>query len=69
MPKNHTMSTGTKTPFRRELNANVPMSVTVMVDFYRRELGKLHWKEEGKGHGGGEPRRPPLYRAGRPGGP
>lgn len=49
MPKNHTMSTGTRTPFRRELNATVPMSVAVMTEFYRRELGRLNWKEAGKG--------------------
>ena len=46
MPKRHTMSEGTKTPFRRELNANVPLNLTDVLGFYRRELGKLSWKEE-----------------------
>ena len=49
MPKRHTMSEGTKTPFRRALNTNVPLSLTDVLGFYRRELGKLNWKEESKG--------------------
>jgi hypothetical protein len=49
MPKRHTMSEGTKTPFRRELNANVPLNLADVLGFYRRELGKLNWKEESKG--------------------
>lgn len=49
MPKRHTMSEGTKTPFRRELKANVPLNLTDVLGFYRRELGKLGWKEESKG--------------------
>jgi hypothetical protein len=49
MPKRHTMSDGTKTPFRRELNANVPINLADVLGFYRRELGKLNWKEESKG--------------------
>jgi hypothetical protein len=48
MPKRHTMSEGTKTPFRRELNANVPLNLADVLGFYRRELGKLNWKEESK---------------------
>lgn len=39
------MTEGTKTPFRRELNANVPLSLADVLGFYRRELGKLNWKE------------------------
>ncbi|MFZ0624420.1 MAG: hypothetical protein WAM76_20765 [Pseudolabrys sp.] len=49
VPKRHTMSEGTKTPFRRELKANVPLELTDVLGFYRRELGKLNWKEEAKG--------------------
>lgn len=49
IPKRHTMSEGTKTPFRRELNANVPLDLAVVLDFYRRELGARNWKEEAKG--------------------
>ncbi len=49
VPKRHTMSEGTKTPFRRELNASVPLELTDVLGFYRRELGKLGWKEESKG--------------------
>jgi len=49
VPKRHTMSEGTKTPFRRELQASVPLELTDVLGFYRRELGKLNWKEESKG--------------------
>ena len=49
VPKRHTMSVGSKTPFRHELNANVPLALADVLGFYRRELGKLNWKEESKG--------------------
>jgi hypothetical protein len=49
VPKRHTMSEGTKTPFRRELQASVPLELTDVLGFYRRELDKLNWKEESKG--------------------
>ena len=49
VPKRHTMTTGEKSPFRRELNANVPLDLAAVLGFYRRELGKLAWKEESKG--------------------
>ena len=49
VPKRHTMSEGTKTPFRRDLKASVPLDLTDVLGFYRRELGKLNWKEESKG--------------------
>jgi hypothetical protein len=49
VPKRHTMTVGTKTPFRRELNANVPLDLATVLGFYRRELGKLNWKEGSKG--------------------
>lgn len=49
VPKRHTMSEGTKTPFRRELQASVPLELTDVLGFYRRELGKLNWKEESRG--------------------
>ena len=48
VPKRHTMTDGTKTPFRRELNANVPLDLNAVLGFYRRELGKRDWKEQGK---------------------
>jgi hypothetical protein len=47
VPKRHTMTDGTKTPFRRELNANVPLDLNAVLGFYRRELGKRDWKEQG----------------------
>lgn len=49
VPKRHTMSEGTRTPFRRELNANVPLDLSVVLEFYRRELGNRNWKEDAKG--------------------
>jgi hypothetical protein len=49
MPKRHTMSEGTTTPFRHDLKANVPLSLTDVLGFYRSELGKRSWKEESKG--------------------
>ena len=49
LPKRHTMSEGSKSPFRRELKASVPLALTDVLGFYRRELGKLNWKEESKG--------------------
>jgi hypothetical protein len=49
VPRRHTMSEGTQTPFRRELNANVPLDLAVVLEFYRRELGSRNWKEEASG--------------------
>lgn len=49
VPRRHTMSEATKTPFRRELNATVPLDLAVVLDFYRRELGTRGWTEEAKG--------------------
>ncbi len=49
VPKRHTMAEGTRTPFRQELKANVPLDLTAVLGFYRRELGKRDWKEEAKG--------------------
>jgi hypothetical protein len=46
VPKRHTMTVGDKSPFRRQLNANVPLNLADVLGFYRRELGKLNWKEE-----------------------
>jgi len=43
------MTDGSKSPFRRELNANLPLDLADVLGFYRRELGKLDWKEESKG--------------------
>ena len=49
LPKRHTMSEGTKSTFRRELKASVPLGLNDVLGFYRRELGKLNWKEEAAG--------------------
>jgi len=49
VPKRHTLRESTKTPFRRELKASVPLDLAAVLGFYRRELGKLNWKEESKG--------------------
>ncbi|HWJ99089.1 MAG TPA: hypothetical protein VNR41_00085 [Xanthobacteraceae bacterium] len=45
LPKRHTMSVVDKSPFRRSLNANIPLGFSDVLGFYRRELGKLNWKE------------------------
>jgi hypothetical protein len=52
VPKQHSMSSlaagkspGTETPFRRELTASIPADLGTVLGFYRRELGKLGWKE------------------------
>jgi hypothetical protein len=49
VPKRHSMTVGTKTPFRRGVEASVPVDLASVLAFYRRELGKLNWKEEAKG--------------------
>jgi hypothetical protein len=49
VPKRHTMIESEKTRFRRDLNASVPMDIATVLGFYRRELGKLNWKEDTKG--------------------
>ncbi|HEY4142606.1 MAG TPA: hypothetical protein VGM57_14390 [Pseudolabrys sp.] len=49
VPKRHTLAVGDKSPFRRSLTANVPLDLKIVLEFYRRELGKLNWKEESKG--------------------
>jgi hypothetical protein len=36
---------GGGSPFRRELDASVPAELPAVLAFYRRELGKLQWKE------------------------
>jgi hypothetical protein len=52
VPKEHSMSSigtskipGGDIPFRRTLNASVPAELGAVLAFYRRELGKLGWKE------------------------
>jgi hypothetical protein len=45
LPKRHTMSVVDKSPFRRSLTASVPLGFSDVLGFYRRELGKLNWKE------------------------
>jgi hypothetical protein len=49
VPKRHTLAEGTRTPFRQELKANVPLDLTVVLNFYRRELEKRSWKVVDKG--------------------
>ena len=49
VPKRRTMTEGTQTPFRRELNASIPLDLPVVLEFYRRELGARGWKEEAGG--------------------
>jgi hypothetical protein len=45
VPKSHTSSGGEQTPFRHGLVADVPADLASVLAFYRRELGKLGWKE------------------------
>lgn len=49
VPKNHTFSMQSKSPFRNEREAAVTASLDSTLAFYRRELTKLGWKEEPKG--------------------
>lgn len=46
VPKRHTMSEGTQTPFRRELKANLPIGLPFVIEFYRRELASRKWNED-----------------------
>ena len=46
VPKRRTMSETSSTPFFKQLNASVPLDLAIVLDFYRRELGKLGWKED-----------------------
>ncbi len=46
VPKRHTLAVGDKSTFRRQLTANVPLDLKTVLEFYRRELPKLNWKEE-----------------------
>lgn len=46
VPKRRTSTASEKTPFRRELNASVPVDLADVLAFYRRELGARGWKEE-----------------------
>jgi hypothetical protein len=46
VPKRHTMVSNEKSPFRRELTADVPLRLADVLGFYRKELGKLGWKED-----------------------
>ena len=45
VPKDHTMSEGSQTPFRHQITASVPADLPAVLAFYRRELGKLNWTE------------------------
>lgn len=46
VPKDHTLSDGSQTPFRRQVTASVPADLAAVLAFYRRELGKLGWTED-----------------------
>jgi hypothetical protein len=45
VPKSHTSSGSETTPFRHGLVADVSADMGAVLAFYRRELGKLGWKE------------------------
>jgi hypothetical protein len=49
VPSNHTMSGNEQSPFRHGLTAEVPAGLPAVLAFYRRELGKLGWKEQAQG--------------------
>jgi hypothetical protein len=49
VPKRHTLAEGTRTPFRQELKASVPLDLAAVLGFYRRELSKRSWKEQTDG--------------------
>jgi hypothetical protein len=56
VPKQHTtrmMGTGkmpgSDAPFRRDLEASIPAELSVVLAFYRSELGKRGWKEQAEG--------------------
>jgi hypothetical protein len=46
VPKQHELSIGDNSPFRKERNATVLASLESTLAFYRRELTRLGWKEE-----------------------
>lgn len=48
VPKQHSISEGAQSPFRREVTASVPANLDAVLAFYRRELGKLNWTEDSK---------------------
>jgi len=48
VPKKHSSVGLGKTQFRREFRADVQIGLDAVLIFYRRELGKLGWKEEAK---------------------
>jgi hypothetical protein len=45
VPKAHESAESGKSPMRRDLNAEVSLTLATTLDFYRRELGKRQWKE------------------------
>lgn len=47
VPKRHTSAGNMRTPFRIELNAVVPLDLIAVLGFYRQELSKRNWKEDG----------------------
>jgi hypothetical protein len=48
-PTRHTQLGTEKTPFRIKLTASIPAELPAVLDFYRRELVKLNWKEQAQG--------------------
>ncbi len=49
VPKAHELSEGEQTPMRHALKAELHLSLADTLSFYRRELGKRHWKEASAG--------------------
>jgi hypothetical protein len=49
VPKAHVLAEGEQTPMRHAVKAELQLSLAVTLDFYRRELGKRHWREITKG--------------------
>jgi hypothetical protein len=49
VPSNHTLAEAEGTPLRRALNVETPLDLKSVLGFYRQELGKRGWKEDGAG--------------------
>ena len=49
VPSNHTLAEAEGTPLRRALNVETPLDLKSVLGFYRQELGKRGWKEDGTG--------------------
>jgi hypothetical protein len=49
VPGNHTLAEAEGTPLRRALNVETPLDLKSVLGFYRQELGRRGWKEDGAG--------------------